>query len=304
MKKLVVKILYPTLILIILEGYSQETKLIDPVPKEYTEGIFTGTLLINSQTTTTLQPKSWSFGIQHRFGQVSLDSTLLWQFLGLDLPSVIRFSFGWSFSDRFYVEVGRSNYLKTVDLEAKYLLVKQTEDFRTPISIAAYFNTAIRTENFPEIPDNAYFEDGITPFKYKPSHRFAYNAQLILSSKVSEKISLQVTPIFIYQNLADPLTDNFTLVLSGGGRYKLGLSSSLVAEYAYVYNNRGNEFHNPFSVGVEFGTVGHTFQLFVSNASKILESHIYTSSAFDISEGEFLLGFNLKRVFWRKNKKS
>lgn len=305
MKNLFIKILsLHLLILISVGGYSQQTNAIEPAPKEYAENIFTGALLINSQTTTTLQRKSWSFGIQHRFGQVSLDSTLILQFLGMDLPSVIRFSFDWAFSDRFYIEVGRTNYLKTVDLEAKYLIVKQTTDFKMPISIAAYFNTAIRTEDFREIPDNAYFEDGITPFTYKPSHRFAYNAQLIISSKLSDKISLQLTPIFIHENLAEPNTENFTLVLSGGGRYKLGLASALIAEYAYVFNNRGDEFFNPFSFGVEFGTVGHTFQLFVSNASKILESHIYTSSAFDISKGKFLIGFNLKRVFWRKNKKS
>jgi hypothetical protein len=288
------------LVLISVEGYSQQTDSVGGAAKEYAENIFTGTILINSQTTTTLQRKSWSFGLQHRFGKVSLDSTLITQFLGLDLPAAIRFSFGRAFSDRFYIEVGRTNILKTYDLEAKYLIAKQTADFRMPVSIAAYFNTAIRAEGYPNVPKNAYFVDGTTPFVYKTAHRFAYNTQLIISSKLSDKISFQVNPIFIYQNLVTPGHDNFTLVLSGGGRYKFGLRSAIIAEYAYVFNNRDDEFNNPFSLGVEFGTAGHTFQVFVSSASKILESQIYTSSSVNVSEGEFLIGFNLKRVFWRK----
>jgi Membrane bound beta barrel domain (DUF5777) len=289
------------LIAISMDGYGQQDTVKANSPKEYAENIFTGTILINSQTTTTLQRKSWSFGLQHRFGQVNFDSTLIRQFLGLDLPAVIRFSFGRAFSDRFYIEVGRTNHLKTYDLEAKYLIAKQTADFKMPVSIAAYFNTAIRTEDYPNLPKNAYFVDGITPFVYKTSHRFAYNTQLIISSKLSDKISVQVNPIFIYQNLVAPEHDNFTLVLSGGGRYKFGLRSAIIAEYAYVFNNRDDEFNNPFSLGVEFGTAGHTFQVFVSSASKILESQIYTTSAVNVSEGEFLIGFNLKRVFWRKS---
>lgn len=280
-------------------GFAQQDEGSRPA-KEYAENIFTGTLLINSQTTTVLLPKSWSFGLQHRFGLIGLDSTVWEQFLGLDLPATIRFSFGRAFSDRFYVEIGRTNTLKTIDLEAKYLLVRQTTDFKTPISVAYYVNMAIRTEDFPNLPDNVYFEDGVTPFTYKPAHRFAYNTQLIISSKLSEKVSLQINPIFIYQNLAPAFHDNFTLVLSGGGRFKTGLRTAIVAEYAHVFNNRSTEFFDPFSAGVEFGTVGHTFQVFVSTASRILESQIYTQSASNITEGKFLIGFNLKRIFWRK----
>lgn len=281
-------------------GYTQEE--ISTPGKEYAEGIFTGTLLINSQTTTTLLPRSWSFGIQHRFGQIGLDSTLYKNFLGLDLPSVIRFSFGRALTDRWSIEIGRTNHLKTYDFETKYLLLKQTTDFKMPISMAVYFNAAYRSEDFPEAPENAFFEDGLTPFEYKPAHRFTYNSQVIISSKLSDKVSVQLTPIVIYRNLTEPFTDNFTIVLSSGFRYKIGFSSSLVGEYAYLLNNRVNEFNNPFSLGVEFGTAGHTFQVFISSASRILESQIYGTQPADILDGKFLLGFNLKRVFWRKVK--
>lgn len=269
--------------------------------KEFAENIFGSSQLINSQTAVIPAAGTWRFGIQHRFGKIGLDSSITQQFLGLDLPSVIRFSFGWTLGDRLALDIGRTNYLKTYDLELKYLIARQTTNFRMPFNMAFYFNAAYRSERFPSVPANAYFEDDTTIFIYKPSHRLSYNSQLILSSKITDKFSVQLSPIFIYENLADPYTDNFTLVLSAGARYKLGFSTAIVAEYAYVFNNRGDsKFYDPFSIGVEFGTVGHSFQLFISNAPRVLGSHIYTISSVNIAAGEFLLGFNLKRSFWNK----
>jgi hypothetical protein len=264
------------------------------------EFVFTGTQLINAQTTKIQPARSWYFEIQHRFGTVGLDSSLAEQFLGLDLPSAIRLALGWSFSDRLYLELGRTNVSKTLDLEGKYLFAQQTNDWKMPVSLAAYANVALRTEDFPTVPPNAYFGDSVTPFRYKFAHRLAYNTQLIVSSKLSERWSLQLTPVFVYQNLVPAGHDNLTMALSAGGRYKLGFSSALIFEYARVFNNRPANFIDPFSVGVEFGTAGHVFQLFLSNASRILESQIYTTRSADLLDGHFLLGFNMQRTYWRK----
>ncbi|MCC6754632.1 MAG: hypothetical protein IT266_11685 [Saprospiraceae bacterium] len=264
------------------------------------EFAFTGTQLINAQTTKIQPARSWYFEIQHRFGTVGLDSSLVEQFLGFDLPSTIRLALGWSFSDRLYLELGRTNASKTLDLEGKYQFARQTTNWKMPVSMALYANAALRTEDFPSVPPNAYFGDSITPFRYKFGHRLAYNTQLIVSSKLSERWTLQLTPVFIYQNLVPAGNDNLTMVLSAGGRYKLGFSSALIFEYARVFNNRSAGFIDPFSVGVEFGTAGHVFQLFVSNASRILESQIYTTRSADLLDGHFLLGFNIQRTYWRK----
>lgn len=282
-------------------AYSQEESEIK-IEKEFSENAFTGTQLINSQTSTVMPAKSWAFEVQHRFGKIGIDSSLAQQFLGLDLPAVMRLAFAWNISERLYFKIGRTNHLKTYDLEAKYLLAKQTTDFKMPFSISVFFNTAIRSEKFPTIPKNSFFEDDSTAFAYKPSHRFAYNTQLILSSRITDKFSMQLNPIFIYQNLAAPYTDNFTLALSSGLRYKLGFNSAFIMEYAHVFNNRGDRFYDPVSVGVEFGTPGHTFQIFASTASKILESQIYTASSVNAANAEFMIGFNLQRSFWRKSK--
>lgn len=279
---------------------AQEDSLKNQAQKSFVTNTFSGTRLINSQTTKILPKKSWTFEIQHRFGKTGIDSSFIEQFMGLDLPSSIRFAFGWSISERFYLEVGRTNNLKTYDLEGKWLLAKQTEDFRMPFSIAAYFDAAIRTEKWPKVPDNSFFEDDSTSFRYKPSHRLAYNTQILLSSKINDKLSFQLNPTFLYRNLASPYTDNFTLVLTGGGRYKINHRTGIVFEYSHIFNNRTDDFLDPVSIGFEFGTAGHSFQIFAGTSSSILESRLYNKSAVHYPEGEFIIGFNLQRSFWRK----
>lgn len=289
-------------ILSLITVKGQETEK-TKIQKEFAPDAFNSTQLINSQTASSMRSKSWMFEVQHRFGKIAMDSSILQQFLGLDLPAVMRFAFGWSFSDRFYVKIGRTNHLKTIDLETKYLLVKQTENFKMPFSLAAYFNAAVRTEKFPVIQKNSYFEDDTTVFYYKPSHRLSYTTQLILSSRITDKFSLQLNPVFVYKNLAPAYNDNFTLSLSAGARYKFGLSTAIIAEYAYVFNNRGTKFYDPMSLGIEFATAGHVFQVFVSTSSKILESHVYTENSSNIGNAEFSFGFNMQRSAWRKHKK-
>jgi hypothetical protein len=282
---------------VLLMGQDETTV---PSQREFVEQTFTATTLINTQTTKVMPAKSWSFEMQHRFGKVGIDSSMVQEFLGLDLPATVRFAFGWSITDRLHIKVGRTNYQKTYDFEGKYLLLRQTTDFSIPVSVALFFNAAVRTERFPNVPANAYYADEATPFAYKSSHRLSYNTQAIISSKITDNFSMQLNPMIIYQNLVPRYYDNYTAVLATGLRYKFGLRTSFIAEYAYVFNNRGRDFFDPFSLGIEMGTAGHVFQVFVGNASKIIEQHAYTNSGLNMADGQFLLGFNLQRYFWRK----
>lgn len=276
---------------VLTNGFAQE--------RETVMDAFGGTQLGNTQTTGMMPARSWSFVLQHRFGQVGMDSTFVTQFIGLDLPTTMRFAFGWSFNDRLYAEIGRTNHLKTYDLGIKYLALQQGTGM--PVSVAVFANPSIRSERFPNVAPYSYFEDRKTTFTYKPAHRFEYNTQMVISRQFGDKYSLQVDPIFIYRNLVPAYYDNFTMVVAVGARIKTGKASALFAEYAYTINNRGTGvYRDPFALGMEFGTAGHTFQIFAGTSNKILENHIYAESATDISKSKFCLGFNMKRSFWRK----
>jgi len=268
--------------------------------KVFIKNAFTSSTLINAQTSDVLAKKTYEFRIQHRFGQMGLDESAYQDFLGLDLPGNIRFAFNYALTDRLYIGVARTKYGKTYDFEAKYLMIKQTEDNSSPFSLAIYHNTAVSSADFPTIDDTYFHNDSITPFQYSFEHRVAYNTQVIISRKISNALSLQVSPTFIYKNLVDAEQENYTIAIPVSGRLKFSLRGSVLFEYAYVVNNGFENNLNPLSIGVEFGTSGHSFQFFATTSSNMLEQHIYTNSSSDYDEGNFMLGFNIKRSFWRK----
>ena len=256
--------------------------------------------LINAQTTVI--PDGFDFTIQHRFGQIALDNSFYRDFLGFDLPANIRFSLSYKVGNNSYIGVGRTKAGKVVDLEGKYLLSHQTKDNRVPVSVAVFHQTGINTDEYGVIEDNVFFSDSVTPFKNRFVHRLDHNTQLIFSRAFSEKLSLQLSPTLVYHNLVSAIEkSHHTLVVPLSGRYQYSLSSAILFEYAYKLNNTSlNALDNPFSIGFEFGTVGHVFQVFMSNSQYIRESNIYTVEPLNFYDPprRFVFGFNIRRVWW------
>ena len=255
--------------------------------------------LINAQTTVI--PDGFDFTIMHRFGKIGLNDEFYKSFLGFDLPANIRFSLSYKLSDRAYVGVGRTKIGKTIDVEGKYLLLRQKQN-ESPISVAIYNNTGINTDAYRGESPLAFFADSVTPFENKFVHRFSYNTQLIISRKFSEKWSLQLSPTFVYQNLVEGVEkSHHTFVLPFSGRFQYSFGSAILFEYAYKLNNTSdNQLDNPFSIGFEFGTAGHVFQVFMSNSYYIRETNICTQEPYNFYDkpNEFVLGFNIRRVWW------
>ena len=256
--------------------------------------------LINAQTTVI--PDGFDFTIQHRFGEVALNESFYKDFLGLDLPANIRFSLAHKIGSRAYVGVGRTKTGKTIDIEAKYLLFQQVSGGKSPVSVALFHNTGISTASFGVVGGNAFFGDSITLFKDRFVHRLDHNTQLIISRAFNEKLSLQVAPTFVYHNLIGGQDkSHHTIVLPISGRYQYSFGGAFLFEYAFKLNNTtASALNNPFSLGLEFGTAGHVFQVFMSNSPYIRESNVYTLEPVNFYDGPnaFVLGFNIRRVWW------
>ncbi|MBL0257846.1 MAG: hypothetical protein IPQ03_10105 [Bacteroidetes bacterium] len=288
-------------ILISSTVYSQDFLFTDN-PEVY--DAFRSTVLINSQSTLTPGKNGWEFHIRHRFGAIKADNTFLKNFLGTDLVANIRFGFVFPIGDKTYVGVGRTKFGKTYDVEAKRLLLVQTTDNSMPFTIAAYVNAACMSDDFAPVPKYAFFSDGVTPFAYTFKHRLSYNSQILISRKFGKNLSIELNPVYIYRNLVPPGEENQTFGLTGGIAFKTSQNASLLAEYAYRFNNPPANGYYPLSLGVEFGTVGHAFQIVVSSVRDLNEQQIYSNETTDYFKGEFLFGFNIKRTFWYKKQKS
>ncbi len=271
--------------------------------KEFVIGAFRGTQLINAQTTEMVKPKSFEFSIRHRFGMIGPDSTIYEQLLGLDLPANIRFSFTKPITQWVNISIGRTKDDKTFDADIKLSILRQTEDNKSPINLVLYFSTAIKSARFPNIPSFAYFADGITPFEYKFNHRLSYIGEIIISRQFSEKIAIQLNPSWVYKNLVSTGLENEMFILPIGFSIKTGMSSSIVAEYVYRFNNRPSKNQYPASIAYEMGTAGHTFQIVISSTSALIQQENFSNNGFDYLKGKFAFGFNINRTFWKKKKK-
>ncbi len=270
------------------------------VEDDYISNVFSHSILINAQTTETIEKSAFEFRIQHRFGEMDFNEskeTILKEFLGFDGSANIRFSLAYALNNNLQIGIGRTKIDKVVDLDAKYRLLRQKES-GTPISLTAYFDAAISSSDFPEVGSNEFFTDYETPFEYKFFHRFTYNTQLLVSRKFGEKLSIQFTPTFIYKNLVPAGYDNFIAATTFGGRFKTGLKSYVIFEVATKFNNRMDNYKDPISIGYEIGTAGHAFQFFISTTNQIMEQNLYFNEPLDYTDGKFLLGFNIKRTFW------
>ena len=256
--------------------------------------------LINAQTTVI--PEGFDFTIMHRFGKIGLNDEFYKQFLGFDLPANVRFSLSYKLSDRSYIGVGRTKVGKTVDIEGKYVFLKQTDNNSMPISVALYNYTGLNTDAYRGESPVAFFGDSISPFENKFVHRLSYNTQLIIARKFNDRISLQLSPTLVYKNLVEGMEESHhTFVLPFSGRYQYSFGSAILFEYAYKLNNTSEDkLDNPFSIGFEFGTAGHVFQVFLSNSYYIRETNIYTEEPYNFYDrpNEFVLGFNIRRVWW------
>lgn len=256
---------------------------------------FKGIKLINANTIETTKKKTLEFRITHRFGNMEIgnpigDHTLY----GLDNASNIRFSFDYGLTDKISIGIGRSKTLEHIDGNIKYRFLEQKTS-GMPIS-AAYYGCA-----------------AVTPIQHIPQdkfvNRFSFTHQLIIASKISNAISLEVLPTFVHRNFVDKTklhpenksTDkNDLFALGFGGRFKITKRTSFVIDYFLPFDefrDSKNNYYDALGVGFEFETGGHVFHVNITNSAGIIENDFIpsTNSAWD--KGEYKLGFNISRVF-------
>jgi hypothetical protein len=132
-----------------------------------------------------------------------------------------------------------------------------------------------------------------------------YYGQAIVGRKFNERLTLQVMPTIMHQNLVATKKDPNDLYAAGiGGRVKLSKRIALTADYYYVINqneSRSN-LHNPLSVGLDIETGGHVFQLHFTNAIGMNERVFLAETTNDWGKGDIQFGFNISRAFQLKKK--
>jgi hypothetical protein len=238
-----------------------------------------------------MSPGQLDFRITHRFGTINTGPYNLY---GLD-QSYVHFGLEYGITKWLMIGVGRGTYEKTFDGSAKFSILRQSTGARVmPVSLSAFTSIAVNSLKWADPTRTNYF-----------TSRLAYAAQLLVARKISQGLSLQISPTFIHRNLvATELDPNDLYAAGAGGRIKLTKRISFNAEYYYVVNANNTYMsqpvYNPLSIGFDIETGGHVFQIILTNSLAMIEKGFIGETTGRWSKGDIHLGFNISRVFTLK----
>lgn len=252
--------------------------------------IFRDTRVINGQSVRTNEEGMMKFIIGHRFGSFNSGRNSLY---GLDLASM-RIGLDYGITNNLTIGAGRGNYKDNIDLFGKWNFLEQSDN--SPVAITGLFSTSMDTE-----PWNAN-QELVLSFK----HRLVYATQVMIGRKFSDNISLQLVPTYLHRNLVedDQSGSNGVFGLGAAGKWKLSHKISITGEYYFASSESlGTDNHNVFSLGVDFDSKGHVFQLILTNTQGMTERFYFGETTDSWSNGDIHLGFNVTRDFKIKGRK-
>ena len=276
-----------------LQAQDDLLKLLEANDKKtitYTVATFKSTRLINGHSVETVKAKHMDFLIQHRFGALNDVEN----FYGLDFAT-LRLGFEFGVTDRLMVGIGRTTVQKAADAFVKYKLLQQSSGaVNMPVSVSLFGSGVYRT-----LKDS--------PTEISMQNKITYCAQVLIARKFSDRLSVQVSPTFLYRNRPETANEERALMAIGvGGRLKVTKRLSINAEYFWTarddkaYTDRFGQalqYNDALSIGVDLETGGHVFQMHFTNVIGMNEKQFIGETTGAWGKGEVRWGFNISRTF-------
>jgi len=295
------------------ENTDTASTLENPGPAKKTKPVkntFESIWIIDNQTVMVPIKGSFEMDIMHRFGTLEEGYKT---FYGIFETSMIRLGFSYVPIDKLLVGISIGRYNMTWEGYAKYAILKQTKN-KYPVSITYYGNVAVDTRT----KDN--FQNG--------SDRFMFFNQVLIARKLTDKLSIQVAPSLTHQNVVQgywktsgSVADStYKAVVDGemnhnhfaiavSARYKLKQGMSILFNYDQPLTQHATNNPNPsLSLGIEFTTSSHAFQLFFTNYYYLVaqQNNLFNKNNPITIKGlnditlypqNFLIGFNITRLW-------
>jgi hypothetical protein len=276
-----------TLSLLISPLFAQQ----DSLAKEKSKPVrftFGTTTLIENNTTETPYKGGLELEIKHRFSLIQNYHNIF----GIYGSANTRIGLNYGITDRLMVGAGTTKDYKLQDIQWKYLILQQTEDNSMPVSLSYFGNVVadLRTE-----------ENFGPAASFRQIHRLSYFTQLIVAHKINNMFSVQVAPSLIYFNSVPLNADttagykNLNIGLSAGARANLFGNHSLLLEYDQLLTKQTPDVPTRpnLSLGWEIGTATHSFQIFATNYSQIINQRNLVFNTIDFKDADWLIGFNI-----------
>jgi hypothetical protein len=234
--------------------------------------------LIDGQTTANPYKGQLMLEIQHRFSEIQEIADLF----GIYGSANTRIGLSYGITDKIMVGFGTTRKNMLQDLEWKYAIL--TQNSKLPISLTYHGNVVL------DARDQKFFgpeED------YQFAYRMSYLNQLIVSSRIGNKVSLQMAPTFVWFNAVNEGYSNANLSLNFGGRFQVLGFHSIILEYEQPFIENKEDVYPNLAFGVEIGTSTHSFRVFASTYDYIVRNQSIAYNSNNPWDGDFRFGFNI-----------
>jgi hypothetical protein len=278
-----------------MSAIAQDTTM-SSVDRRPVKNMFESIWLIDNQTVLVPIKGTFEFDILHRFGVMRNGYEDLF---GLYAPANIRLGFGYVPFERLMVGFGLTKSNLTWDVNAKYAILRQGRTGGSPLSMTYFVNAAIDTR------DKDFF---LNPDILETGDRVSYFHQLLFARKLSDRLSVQLGGSMSHFNTVEALENesgdvidkwkNDHIAIALGARVKVASWVNLIASYDQPVTD--HEVLDPqpnLAFGVELTSSSHQFQIFAGNFYHITPQRNNVFNNNDFSEGDFLLGFNITRLW-------
>ncbi|GAB4372683.1 MAG: hypothetical protein Kow0042_16120 [Calditrichia bacterium] len=249
---------------------------------------FNGWKVVNLPTTRMVDKGQWLFLIGHRFFPKLKDGYDA--FYGLDGSAAIFLNLGYAFTDKFYLNLGRSNLSDNVEMDIKYQLKQQLPEDKLPVALALYGAVNWLSEKQPG-------KDRLR------SEAFKYSIQGIIAHQPAEGFGLLIAPGVLFNPNSQIEKEDPLITLGLGARTHLYKSLHLVGEWTpiltgYTPTTTFGEYNrfDSWAGGLEIFVGGHVFQIILTNSAGLTTDQYMRGGDLDIRDGDLRLGFNIFRM--------
>ena len=243
-------------ILLILPFFAiaQEEETKEEVVKEKLERqAFESSSIIDNATNVLFTKNALEVQMQHRFGEINDYKGDMAGFWG---ASNIRIGLSYAIHERLTIGYGTTKEKRFQDFNWKVGLLNQTQSGSMPISVSYFGNFTIDAR-----------QKGKDLFPTKQA-RYSFFNQLIIARRFNANVSMQVAPSISHFNQVLPGMKNDMISVAFGGRFKISPQTATLVDYSQPITQFDEHQPKPgISIGTEFATSAHAFQIFLTNNS-------------------------------------
>jgi len=243
---------------------------------------------INGHSVETVWVHYLEFTVSHRF--LGTVDTGIDEFFGLDQSSNTRLGLAYGVTNDLTVGIGRSSRNKVYDTFLKYRILEQRSN-QFPATVTLLGATQIMTRPWTDTQEAAT----------KTSHRMSYVSQVLIAHRLTENISLQISPTLIHRNLVEESVESNTAGALGLAlRWQITETTTIQSEYYRRLTRDPLELrtvYDVFGIAIDFSTAKHAFQLQFTNNVDLTEADFLSNTQDDFFSNGIHFGFHIARKF-------